>query len=79
MRPGHRVFLVTPNRPPRTQSGCEGAAAFTRQTVSIYLDVEYLGIEISSALLISEDAPWLTTEQFLDALDVNLQKEMASR
>lgn len=31
------------------------------------------------ALLISEDAPWLTTEQFLDALDVNLQKEMASR
>ncbi|MFI5630951.1 NADP-dependent isocitrate dehydrogenase [Streptomyces sp. NPDC051664] len=30
------------------------------------------------ALLISEDAPWLTTEQFLDALDVNLQKEMAS-
>nr|WTB33109.1 hypothetical protein OG781_29805 [Streptomyces sp. NBC_00830] len=47
--------------------------------MSIYLDVEYLGIEISSALLISEDAPWLTTEQFLDALDVNLQKEMASR
>ncbi|MCX5311203.1 NADP-dependent isocitrate dehydrogenase [Streptomyces sp. NBC_00154] len=31
------------------------------------------------ALLISEDAPWLTTEQFLGALDVNLQKEMASR
>ncbi|MFD5061316.1 NADP-dependent isocitrate dehydrogenase [Streptomyces sp. NPDC058394] len=31
------------------------------------------------ALLISADAPWLTTEQFLDALDVNLQKEMASR
>lgn len=34
-----------------------------------YLDVElkYFG------------HPWLTTEQFLDALDVNLQKEMASR
>ncbi|MFF0285252.1 NADP-dependent isocitrate dehydrogenase [Streptomyces sp. NPDC005262] len=31
------------------------------------------------ALLISEDAPWLTTEQFLDALDVSLQQEMASR
>ncbi|WP_327325576.1 NADP-dependent isocitrate dehydrogenase [Streptomyces sp. NBC_01210] len=30
------------------------------------------------ALLISKDAPWLTTEQFLDALDANLQKKMAS-
>ncbi|MCP3818882.1 NADP-dependent isocitrate dehydrogenase [Streptomyces sp. A3M-1-3] len=30
------------------------------------------------ALLLSKDAPWLTTEQFLDALDVNLQKKMAS-
>jgi isocitrate dehydrogenase len=30
------------------------------------------------ALLISKDAPWLTTEQFLDALDANLQKRMAS-
>ncbi|WP_392672161.1 NADP-dependent isocitrate dehydrogenase [Streptomyces sp. LN785] len=31
------------------------------------------------ALLISADAPWLTTEEFLDALDVNLRKAMASR
>ncbi|MGW3625171.1 NADP-dependent isocitrate dehydrogenase [Streptomyces sp. NPDC000880] len=30
------------------------------------------------ALLISKDAPWLTTEQFLDVLDANLQKKMAS-
>ncbi|WP_455360330.1 NADP-dependent isocitrate dehydrogenase [Streptomyces sp. SYSU K21746] len=30
------------------------------------------------ALLISKDAPWLTTEQFLDALDTNLRKRTAS-
>ncbi|MGP3928129.1 NADP-dependent isocitrate dehydrogenase [Streptomyces sp. 8N616] len=30
------------------------------------------------ALLISKDQPWLTTEQFLDALDTNLQKKMAA-
>ncbi|WP_129260366.1 NADP-dependent isocitrate dehydrogenase [Streptomyces sp. M3] len=30
------------------------------------------------ALLISRDAPWLTTEQFLDALDANLQKKIAA-
>lgn len=30
------------------------------------------------ALLISKDTPWLTTEQFLDALDARLQKKMAS-
>ena len=29
------------------------------------------------ALLIGPDAPWLTTEQFLDAIDTNLQKAMA--
>jgi isocitrate dehydrogenase len=29
------------------------------------------------ALLIGPDAPWLTTEQFLDAIDENLQKAMA--
>ena len=29
------------------------------------------------ALLISADAPWLTTEAFLDAIDANLQKAMA--
>jgi isocitrate dehydrogenase len=29
------------------------------------------------ALLISDDAPWLTTEAFLDAIDVNLQRAMA--
>jgi isocitrate dehydrogenase len=30
------------------------------------------------ALLISPDAPWLTTEEFLHAIDVNLQKTLAS-
>ncbi|MFD7444786.1 NADP-dependent isocitrate dehydrogenase [Streptomyces sp. NPDC059909] len=30
------------------------------------------------AVLISKDQPWLTTEQFLDVLDTNLQKKMAS-
>ncbi|MET7616448.1 NADP-dependent isocitrate dehydrogenase [Streptomyces sp. NPDC005408] len=30
------------------------------------------------ALLISKDAPWQTTEQFLDVLDANLQKKMAA-
>lgn len=30
------------------------------------------------ALLISKDTPWLTTEQFLDTLDANLRKKMAS-
>ncbi|MGW1072953.1 NADP-dependent isocitrate dehydrogenase [Streptomyces sp. NPDC002537] len=30
------------------------------------------------ALLISKDTPWLTTEQFLDALDGNLRKAMAA-
>jgi isocitrate dehydrogenase len=30
------------------------------------------------ALLISKDAPWLTTQQFLAAIDTNLQKAMAS-
>ncbi|MFE7608691.1 NADP-dependent isocitrate dehydrogenase [Streptomyces celluloflavus] len=30
------------------------------------------------ALLISKHAPWLTTEQFLDALDANLRKAMAA-
>mgnify|MGYP006273299619 CR=1 FL=1 len=29
------------------------------------------------ALLISKDAPWLTTQQFLDAIDENLKKAMA--
>ncbi|MGP3999946.1 NADP-dependent isocitrate dehydrogenase [Streptomyces sp. 8N706] len=29
------------------------------------------------ALLIGKDQPWLSTEQFLDALDTNLQKKMA--
>jgi isocitrate dehydrogenase len=29
------------------------------------------------AILVSKDQPWLTTEQFLDALDGNLQKKMA--
>ncbi|MFM2072672.1 MAG: hypothetical protein RLZZ623_2936, partial [Actinomycetota bacterium] len=29
------------------------------------------------ALLISRDAPWLTTEDFLDALDRRLQAKMA--
>ena len=29
------------------------------------------------ALLISDDAPWLTTEAFLDAIDANLQQAMA--
>ena len=31
------------------------------------------------ALLISDDAPWLTTQDFLAAIDENLQKAMASR
>ncbi|HJQ03628.1 MAG TPA: NADP-dependent isocitrate dehydrogenase [Jatrophihabitans sp.] len=30
------------------------------------------------ALLISKDSPWLTTEEFLDAIDANLQKAMAA-
>jgi isocitrate dehydrogenase len=30
------------------------------------------------ALLIGDDTPWLTTEEFLAALDDNLQKRMAS-
>ena len=30
------------------------------------------------ALLISKDAPWLTTEDFLAAIDENLQKKLAS-
>jgi len=30
------------------------------------------------ALLIAKDAPWLTTEEFLDALDRRLQKQMAA-
>lgn len=30
------------------------------------------------ALLISKETPWLTTEQFLGALDANLQKKMAA-
>jgi isocitrate dehydrogenase len=29
------------------------------------------------ALLISKDSPWLTTQDFLDAIDTNLQKAMA--
>jgi len=29
------------------------------------------------ALLIGPDAPWLTTEDFLDAIDANLRKAMA--
>ena len=30
------------------------------------------------AILIGKDQPWLTTEQFLDALDQGLKAEMAS-
>jgi isocitrate dehydrogenase len=30
------------------------------------------------SLLIAPEAPWLTTEDFLDALDRNLQKKMAA-
>ena len=29
------------------------------------------------ALLISKDSPWLTTQDFLAAIDTNLQKAMA--
>ena len=29
------------------------------------------------ALLIAQDSPWLTTEDFLAAIDANLQKAMA--
>ena len=29
------------------------------------------------ALLISKDAPWLTTDEFMDALNENLKKAMA--
>ncbi len=29
------------------------------------------------ALLIAKDEPWLTTEEFLAALDTSLQKKMA--
>jgi isocitrate dehydrogenase len=29
------------------------------------------------ALLISKDSPWLTTQDFLAAIDANLQKAMA--
>ena len=31
------------------------------------------------ALLISKDAPFLSTEEFLDAIDANLQKKMAAK
>ena len=30
------------------------------------------------SLLVAPDAPWLSTEDFLDALDRNLQKQMAA-
>ncbi len=30
------------------------------------------------ALLIGKDAPWLTTQDFLAAIDANLQKAMAA-
>ncbi len=30
------------------------------------------------ALIVGGDTPWLTTDEFLDALDVNLNKAMAS-
>jgi isocitrate dehydrogenase len=30
------------------------------------------------ALLIGPDAPWLTTEKFLEAINANLQKAMAA-
>jgi isocitrate dehydrogenase len=30
------------------------------------------------ALLIAPDAPWLTTEEFMDALDTNLAKAMSA-
>ena len=30
------------------------------------------------ALLISKDSPWLNTQDFLAAIDANLQKAMAS-
>ena len=30
------------------------------------------------ALLVGGDTPWLTTEEFLDAIDTNLQKAMAA-
>jgi isocitrate dehydrogenase len=29
------------------------------------------------ALLVGGDTPWLTTEEFLEALDINLNKAMA--
>ena len=30
------------------------------------------------ALLVEGDTPWLTTDEFLDALDVNLNKAMSA-
>ena len=38
----------------------------------------WAGLAVVLAMLVSKDTPWLTTEEFLAALDENLQKKMAS-
>jgi isocitrate dehydrogenase len=45
---------------------------------TIFREPESGDMTLHLAILIRADHPWLTTNQFLDKLDANLQKAMAS-
>jgi isocitrate dehydrogenase len=53
--------------------------AFARALEQVCIDsVEGGQMTKDLALLVGGDTPWLTTEEFLAALDENLQKAMAA-
>ncbi|HBF85766.1 MAG TPA: NADP-dependent isocitrate dehydrogenase, partial [Streptomyces sp.] len=59
--------------------GTPGVTRFAETLERVCIETVESGMMTKDlALLISKDAPWLTTEQFLDALDSNLQKKTAA-
>ena len=65
-----------PPRAPRQQPGARRVSPPTLEKVTVET-IEAGKMTKDLAALIGPDQPWLTTEQFLDAIDANLQKAMA--
>ena len=66
------------DRYPRRPDGTPDVVAFAKALESVCVEaVEQGEMTKDLALLISKDSPWLTTEDFLDALDRRLQAKMA--
>ncbi|MDJ0464043.1 NADP-dependent isocitrate dehydrogenase [Streptomyces sp. H27-C3] len=59
--------------------GTPDVTAFAQTLEQVCVEAVESGLMTKDlALLVSEDAPWLTTEQFLDALEENLRKKMSA-